>query len=404
MNDPKRLCEGSVNQSPVCGSAILWQNWTVTTNSANPIFNDNKLKLGTFCTNTIPNMTFVPELLMPTWKNNLTAGLIADAAGLEALVPIARWKGYLDDQPGHPSNDILDVFTWAAAMAQATRYSCVFATSHAPTMHPLLVAKQCATVDAISGGRFALNIVGGWNRREFEMFGIELMEHDDRYVYLEEWLRVLRRLWTDPGEFDEDSKFFHMKKAISHPQPIQKTGIPIMNAALSPVGMRFSARNSQIGLISLHGDRPEDWQPQVESYKRMAREEFGREIQLWTNVALVQRESQEAAEAYLRRYSEEYLDNEVMDSLIKTISKENNVPEGSERLAFMRKRMAVGAGPALVGTAEQIASELARFSRAGIDGIIMTWPDYIDGLQRFTRDVLPILERMGLRKPFRAPA
>ncbi len=373
---------------------------SVTNQPMNPIFNGNKLKLGTFCTNTIANMTFVPELLQPTWKNTLAAALIADEAGLEAIVPIARWKGYLDDRPDHQSNAVLDVFTWAAAMAQATKNTCVFATSHAPTMHPILVAKQCATIDAIANGRFALNIVGGWNRREFDMFGINLMEHDQRYVYLEEWLRVLRRLWTDPGEFDEDTRYFHMKKAISRPQPLQKGGIPIMNAALSPVGMRFSAKNSDIGLISPHGNTPEEWQPQVENYKRMAREEFGREIQLWTNVAVVQRETKDAADAYLKRYAEEYLDNELMDSLMKTISKENNIPEGSERLAFMRKRMAVGAGHPMIGTAASLADELERISKIGIDGVILTWPDYVDGLKRFTREVLPILEKRGLRKPF----
>ena len=367
----------------------------------NPIFNDNKLKLGTFCTNTIANMTFVPELLQPTWANTLAAARLADEAGLEAVVPIARWKGYLDGKPEHQTNNVLDVFAWAAAMAQATRYTAVFATSHAPTMHPLMVARMSSTIDAISGGRFALNVVGGWNRREFEMFGIELLEHDDRYVYLEEWLKIIRKLWMDPTEFDYESKNFHMKKAISRPQPLQKGGIPIMNAALSPVGMRFSAKHSQIGLISPHGEKPEDWRPQVEAYKKMAREEFGREIQLWTNVSVVQRETQKAANDYLHRYAEEYLDNEVMDSIMATISKENNIPAGSERLAFMRRRMSVGAGHPLIGTPESIAKELAAISAVGIDGVIMTWPDYIDGVRRFNKEVLPLLEQAGLRKPFR---
>ena len=372
----------------------------VKNQSTNPIFNDNKLKLGTFCTNTIPNMTFVPEVLAPTWKNTLAGALAADSAGMEAIVPIARWKGYLDDRPEHPSNDVLDVFAWAAGMAQATHYSAIFATSHAPTMHPLLVARLCATIDAISGGRFGLNVVGGWNRREFDMFGIELVEHDQRYVYLEEWLRIVRKLWTSPVEFNEDSKFFHMKKAISRPLPLQQGGIPIMNAALSPTGMRFSAKNSQIGLISLHGTDPEAWRPQIENYKKMAREEFGRDIQLWTNASVVQRETQKDAEEYLHRYSEEYLDKEVLDSIMETISKENNIPAGSEALAFMRRRMAIGAGHPMIGTAQQIADELHAISRAGIDGVIMTWVDYIDGMKRFAKDVLPLLEQAGLRKPF----
>lgn len=370
----------------------------------NPLFNGNKLKLGTFCSNTIANLTLVPEQWRPTWSNCLAAARLADDAGLEAIVPIARWKGYEDGKPDHPSNEVLDVFTFAAGIAQATRYSAVFATSHAPTMHPLLVAKQCATIDAISGGRTALNIVGGWNRREFDMFGIDLMEHDQRYVYLEEWLQLLRRLWTCPAEFDYSSPYFRMKRAISRPQPIQKGGVPIMNAALSPVGMRFSAKNSQIGLISLHGNDLEEWRPQVENYKKMAREEFGREIQLWTSCSVVHRDTQKEAEDYLRRYSVEYLDTEALDSVMQTISVENNVPIGSERLAFMRSRMAIGAGYPLVGTAQKIAEELQALSRVGIDGVIMTWVNYIDGVKRFARDVLPLLEQAGLRKPFAKPA
>jgi FMNH2-dependent dimethyl sulfone monooxygenase len=337
---------------------------------------------------------------LPTWENTLACARLADDAGLEAIVPIARWKGYLDDKADHASNIVLETFTWAAGMAAATKYSAIFATSHAPTMHPMLVAKESATIDAISGGRFALNVVGGWNRREFDMFGIELLERDQRYVYLEEWLHLLRRLWTSGDEFDYQSKNFRMKKALSRPHPLQPGGVPVMNAALSPTGMRFSAKYSDIGLISPQGATPEEWRPQIENYKKMAREEFGRDIQLWTNCSLVQRETQKAAEDYLRRYSEEYLDTEVMDSLMRTISAENNIPMDSPRLAFMRHRMAVGAGHPLIGTAQGIAEQLSEISHVGIDGVIMTWVDYVDGVECFNREVLPLLEQAGLRKPF----
>lgn len=373
-------------------------------NTTNPLFNTNKLKLGTFCSNTIANMTLVPDQWRPTWTNCLDAARVADEAGLEAVVPIARWKGYLDDKPDHPSNEVLDVFTWAAGLSQATRYSSILATSHAPTMHPVIVAKQCATIDAISGGRAALNIVGGWNRREFDMFGIDLLEHDQRYVYLEEWLQLVRRLWTCSEEFDYESKYFRMKKAISRPRPIQPGGVPIMNAAQSPPGIRFSAKNSQIGLLGLRGSSPEEWAPQVESYKRMARDEFGRDIQIWTNASAVLRDTAKEAEEFLRYYSEEFVDAECLDSIMDTISIENNVPKDSPQFSFMRKRMATGAGYPLVGDARKIASELAGMSRAGIDGVIMTWLDYIDGVRRFARDVLPLLEQTGLRKPFTMPA
>jgi alkanesulfonate monooxygenase SsuD/methylene tetrahydromethanopterin reductase-like flavin-dependent oxidoreductase (luciferase family) len=373
-------------------------------NFTNPLFNDNKLKLGTFCSNTIANMTLVPEQWRPTWANCLEAARVADEAGLEAIVPIARWKGYLDDKPDHASNEVLEVFTWAAGLSQATRYSSILATSHAPTMHPLIVAKQCATIDAISGGRAALNIVGGWNRREFDMFGIDLLEHDQRYVYLEEWLQLVRMLWTCSNEFDYESKYFRMKKAISRPRPIQPGGVPIMNAAQSPAGIRFSAKNSQIGLLGLRGNSPEEWAPQVDGYKKMARQEFSRDIQIWTNASAVLRDTTKEAEEFLRYYSEEFVDAGCLDSIMDTISIENNVPKDSPQFAFMSKRMATGAGYPLVGDARKITSELAGMSRAGIDGVIMTWLDYVEGVRRFARDVLPLLEQAGLRKPFTTPA
>ena len=89
---------------------------------------------------------------------------------------------------------------------------------------------------------------------------------------------------------------------------------------------------------------------------------------------------------------------------METISIENNVPKGSPQLAFMRKRMATGAGYPLVGDAPKMADDLRAISRAGIDGVIMTWLDYVDGVKRFARDVLPLLEQYGLRKPFVRPA
>jgi len=68
----------------------------------NPLYNDNQMKLGTFCTNTVNSPTLVPEMTRPTWKNCLAAALLADRSGFEAITPIARWKGYLDGKAGPP--------------------------------------------------------------------------------------------------------------------------------------------------------------------------------------------------------------------------------------------------------------------------------------------------------------
>ncbi len=365
--------------------------------TVNPVLGGSRLKLGVFNANTMPALTKVPELFVPEWRECLAIARMADDMGLDALVPIARWKGYVDNDPTHPSHDVLDSFSYAAALAQATHRIAIFATTHAPTIHPLIVAKQATTIDAISGGRFGMNVVGGWNRREFDMFGIDLLDHDARYDYLAEWLGIVRRLWDADEEFDVQSGFFRMKAAISRPKPIQGNRVPIMNAGFSPTGMRFAARHSDIGLIGLFGTEEAQWADQIGRYKALARSEFGRELQVWTNAQVVLRDTDREAQQYLRHYSEEAGDTVAIDSFVATLARENNVPPESEQMRFMRRTVALGSGLPLVGDANTVTDTLESLSRAGLDGVIMSYVDFVDGLHRFGRDVLPRLVTAGLR-------
>ena len=72
---------------------------------------------------------------------------------------MARWRGF-----GGATNfngACYETFTWAAGVGGATEHATVFATSHVPTIHPIVAAKQATTIDHISNGRFALNLVMG---------------------------------------------------------------------------------------------------------------------------------------------------------------------------------------------------------------------------------------------------
>jgi dimethylsulfone monooxygenase len=55
------------------------------------------------------------------------------------------------------------------------------ATTHVPIFHPILVAKQSATIDNLTSGRFAINVVAGWNEAEIRMFGGKQVGHDALY-------------------------------------------------------------------------------------------------------------------------------------------------------------------------------------------------------------------------------
>ncbi|HEX7954464.1 MAG TPA: LLM class flavin-dependent oxidoreductase, partial [Burkholderiales bacterium] len=221
----------------------------------NPLFNGNRMKLGLFGLNGIGiSMTKVPEALNGDWSASVRASKVADQAGIEALVPYARWKGYVEEEPEHRSGIALDCYTWAAATGQATTQSAVFTTSHVPTIHPILAAKQCATIDHISGGRLALNVVAGWNRPELEMFGAAMREHDDRYAQAGEWIELLRRLWTEDKAFDYEGSYYRVSKAISLPKPVQQPFPPIMNAGGSDRGREFAAKYADIAFVIVKAD------------------------------------------------------------------------------------------------------------------------------------------------------
>ena len=369
--------------------------------STNPVFNGNKLKLGTFCTNGRGTThSLAPEANTLTWPQALAVAREVDRAGFEAIVPFARWKGYIKGKPGHVSGEVLDPFTWAAAIAQATSYSGVFVTSHAPTIHPIVAAKQTATIDIISNGRLALNVVGGWNRPELEMFGAPLREHDARYDYLAEWLNVLKRLWSSNEEFDHHGAFFDIVAGISNPKPIQRPHPPIMNAGHSDRGRRFACEHADLCFIGVRSEDPESIRGEVDAYKRTAREQFGRDVQVWAHTYVVQRDTQKEAEDFVHYYAVEHQDRESIDGLISlSVPEVQNMPR--EAWEVLRNRYAAGYGGfPLVGTPERIVERLRMLSDAGLDGVLLTWIDFVEGARAFNLRVLPLLEQAGLRERF----
>src|SRR5262249_16151574 len=133
-----------------------------TRRTLNPLFNDNKLKLGPFGVNVSNGyaITTVDGRHKVTCPTNLAIAQTADRYGYEALVPVARWRGFGSESNFNGTN--FETHTWAAALGQATNDISVLTTSHVPTIHPIVAAKQATTVDHIPNGRFALNIVCGW--------------------------------------------------------------------------------------------------------------------------------------------------------------------------------------------------------------------------------------------------
>jgi dimethylsulfone monooxygenase len=278
-------------------------------------------------------------------------------------------------------------------MAHTKRLN-VFGTVLAPLIHPVLAAKQCVTVDLIGNGRFGLNIVCGWNQDEFEMFGMPQLEHDERYVFGQEWWEVVAGIWQASDPFDYKGKYFRLKGVGGHPKPWNRTRPLIMNAGSSTAGRAFAARNCDIMFTALIDH--ERAKKSVVSIKENAKQEYGRDISLYTSVHIVCRPSRKEAEEYYRQYAIENADNEAVSHLMKLqgLHAQSFPPEV---FASFRTRFAGGHGSLpLIGTPDEVVEEFGRVAADGFDGVAFTMPAYLKQLPYFIDEVMPRLARLGL--------
>ena len=359
----------------------------------NPMFNDQKMKLGLFGTNCSHGltMTHAPTTYKVTWEHTKEIAQRADELGFEALVPIARWRGF-----GGTTNfngNCYETYTWAAGLAEATNNIGIFATSHLPTVHPIVAAKAAVTIDHISGGRFGLNLVMGWFSPEMDMFHGAQREHDQRYAFGQQWLDLVQKLWSEPGSFDFEGDFFSGENLEAYPKPHQAPRPVLINAGNSPSGVEFSARNVDINFASL--DTLENMAQYTKSIRHKAREEYGRDISTMTYGLVVARDT----EAEAKQAFQSVIDNgdwEAAGNVMKVAGMESQ--SFNEQIKAFQERFIAGwAGYPVVGSPEQVVEELGRLNDAGMDGMIMGFVDYNEEMKYFGERILPLMKEAGLR-------
>jgi alkanesulfonate monooxygenase SsuD/methylene tetrahydromethanopterin reductase-like flavin-dependent oxidoreductase (luciferase family) len=318
-----------------------------------------------------------------------------DAAGIDFMLPIGRWKGY-----GGATNfesSTLETVAWACGLLAQTERLLIFGTVHAPLVHPVFAAKQFVTADHIGHGRFGLNVVCGWNAGEFEMFGAELREHDRRYDYGKEWLDAVKAMWERTAEFDFNGEFLQLNRVASEPKPYGGDRPIVMSAGGSPVGRAFAVANADCLFTFLRS--LEQGRENVRALNAQARE-LGREVGIFTTATIVCRPTHAEAEAYYQHYAGECADTVAVERLVALGT--GNMSSADDYQA-LRIRYAAGYGGfPLVGDPDGIAATLGQISALGFAGLTLAFVNPLEEFPYFRDEVLPRLERLGLRQP--APA
>lgn len=365
--------------------------------ASNPMFNERPLKLGTFCANLSGGaaITTIDGALRADWPSTSAVAAAADAMQFEAQLPVARWRGF--GGPSEFNEHNFETYTWAAGISASTSYSCIVSTSHVPTVHPIFAAKQGATIDHIGGGRWALNVVVGWHRYEIEMFGMQQREHTDRYRAADEWITIIKRLWTEEGEFDFSGEYYSVAHARISPRPVQKPYPVIINAAGSDTGRNFAAKHADAVFVVLDSREPDGMREQVRRYRDFARAEYGRELQVWLNAYVVVEDTEKQARDFLEYYVEEKGDRVAAENLIAGLGLDARSLPADRYRALIRQFIAGWGGYELVGTPEQVVDGLRLLHDCGFDGVMLSWARYVEEIQRFQAQTYPLLEQAGLR-------
>lgn len=366
-------------------------------------FGANKFKLGFFGLNCSGGCTMsaAPERWSAEWDDIVKVVRMGDDAGIEFVLPIARWRGLGKSYVWERS---FETFTQAAALGALTRNIGMFVTAHVPLVAPVTAAKAISTIDHITKGRAGINVVCGWNADEFAMHGVS-MDGERRYEQGLEWTRIFSRLLEGGPDFDWSGEFYNLSNLTTNPLPLQKRP-PIMSAATSGPGHEFAATAADILFTSMHSyEQTQDTMARLKGLSA----QHGRAPEIYVHSLFVCRPTRREAEEYYYYFAEEHADEEALTYFKR---QKSATLAASTRLGLTAADRAVVASmradskrycghfPGMhlvIGTPDDIVEEIAKMSALGLTGSALVLFNYLQEFPFFAEEVLPRLERAGLR-------
>lgn len=318
----------------------------------------------------------------------------AEALGFDFVLSPAIWRGRKG--PSEHWMRSLESMTTTAALLQGTSRIGVFGTIHMTVYPPAVIAKMITTLDQIAPGRVGLNLVTGSSYLDLSHVGLWLdgLDHNQRYDLADEWVKVVRQLWTQPL-VSHKGTYYTLEEATMGPKPSRLP--PLANAGASGRGYRFAVENCDIAFIG-SGDDPK----YIES-ARQARQtaiEMGKpDLKVYGLLTCIPGETDEEAQA-LRRHFDAGVDIECLDD----IALGYNLNPNAKDVSAASKRMAGEGGPrsavtsgAMVGSYATLARRIAHIvTESDLDGIILIVPDYVKDLTELARHTLPAMAQFGV--------
>ncbi|GAA0604246.1 dimethyl sulfone monooxygenase SfnG [Kutzneria viridogrisea] len=325
---------------------------------------------------------------------NRRLAVLAENNGFEYALSQVRYIASYGAAYQHEST------SFSLALLLATQRLKVIAAVHPGLWQPGVLAKLLATADHLSGGRAAVNVVSGWFKDEFTKLGEPWLEHDERYRRSEEFIRVLREIWTsDHAEFRGD--FYRLHDFDLKPKPVvtEKRSHPEIFQGGNSTAARAMAGRVSDWYFS-NGKDFEGASEQLTEVNANARR-HGRGVRFGLNGFLIARDTETEAREVLREIVAK-ADHEAVrgfGSAVQQAGQSTGNRTGMWQDSSFEDLVQYNDGfrTGLIGTPEQVATRIVEYRRRGVDLLLLGFLHYLEEVEYFGREVLPIVRELEAR-------
>ena len=260
--------------------------------------------------------------------------------------------------PTGPVLDALELWSSLSWLAENTsRIEFGPLVSPVSFRHPVITAWQASAVDNLAGGRLRLGLGAGWQEREHEAHGFELLDTDLRFARFEEALEVVTRLLHSDEPVTFEGEFYRLRDAALMPRSPRPGGPPIV------IGGNGARRT--LPLAARYAD---EWNAVFATPERFA--------ELDARLDELLREAGRPPEGVRRT---------LMTRVVF-----GRTEAGIERKLAGRPADELRASGIIVGTAPEVVERLGRLDEAGVQRVMLQWleTEDIDGLEAMAQSVL----------------
>jgi len=285
--------------------------------------------------------------------------------------------------------------SYAAALTERIH----FMLAHRPGFtNPTLAARQIATLDQFTGGRLGVHFISGGSDSEQRRDG-DYLDHDQRYVRTDEYLGILRRIWTESKPFDHEGAFYRFEQGFSEVKPAQKPHVPIYFGGASDVAVEVTGKHADV--YALWGESLD----QVRDLTTRVRAEaakHGRSIRFSVSFRPILAETEDAAWARAESILERTRALRVQQGYSRGGPQQS---EGARRLlaaaeqgervdkrlwtAIAKETGGRSNSTALVGTPEQVADALLDYYDLGVTTFLIRGFDPLEDVVDYGRTLIP---------------